>query len=200
MSESGSVSSWIGRLKSGEHEAAQRLWEDYFQRLVGLARKKLQGVHLRASDPEDVALSAFASFCLAAERGRYPQLLDRHDLWHLLVVITARKVSHQREYEAAQKRNPPTQAAGRAAGAADEEARIDEVLSREPTPEFAAQLAEEYQRLLNRLEDDQLRAIAVWKTEGYTNVEIATQLGRSTRRVEQKLRLIRDLLEEELAS
>jgi hypothetical protein len=39
MSSSGSVSIWIAELKNGDGLAAQRLWEGYFSRLVGLARK-----------------------------------------------------------------------------------------------------------------------------------------------------------------
>jgi DNA-directed RNA polymerase specialized sigma24 family protein len=199
MSDSRSVSSWIGRLKAGDQDAAQQLWEEYFRRLVGLARKKLQGAPLRVSDPEDVALSAFASFCRAAECGRFPQLADRQDLWQLLVVITARKAFRQREYEAAQKRNPAGSVESNPVGA-DDEAGIEQVLSREPTPEFAAQVAEEYQHLLDQLDDDQLRTIAVLKTEGYTNDEIAGRLGVVSRSIERKLGVIRTLLEKELAS
>jgi hypothetical protein len=75
-----SVSDWIGQLKAGDERAAQRLWEDYFQRLVRLARARLQGVPRRAADEEDVALSAFDSFCRGAEAGRFPRLNDRDDL------------------------------------------------------------------------------------------------------------------------
>ena len=42
-------------------------------------------------------------------------------------------------------------------------------------------MAEEYRRLLDRLNDTQLQAIALWKVEGYTNEEIATRLGVSFR-------------------
>jgi hypothetical protein len=45
--------------------------------MVGLARARLQGLPRRAADEEDVALSAFASFCRAAEAGRFPRLCDR---------------------------------------------------------------------------------------------------------------------------
>jgi hypothetical protein len=75
-----SVSLWIRQLEAGDHAAAQKLWQRYFRRLVGLARKKLQDACRRAADEEDVALSAFTSFCKAAQAGRFPQLADRHDL------------------------------------------------------------------------------------------------------------------------
>src|SRR5919198_391675 len=91
MAREGSVTRWLGPLLAGDPAAAQQLWERYFRRLVGLARTKLRGAPRRAADEEDVALSAFDSFCRHAERGRFPQLDDRHDLWRLLVTITARK-------------------------------------------------------------------------------------------------------------
>src|SRR5207249_6675395 len=61
-----SVSAWIDRLKDGDPAAAQPLWERYFGRLVGLARDRLRGAARRAADEEDVALSAFDSFCRGA--------------------------------------------------------------------------------------------------------------------------------------
>ena len=67
-----SVTQWIDRLKAGDPDAAQELWERYFRRLVGLARKKLRAAPRRAADEEDVALSAFDSFCRGAEQGRFP--------------------------------------------------------------------------------------------------------------------------------
>ena len=64
-------------------------------------------------------------------------------------------------------------------------------MGHEPTPEFAAQVAEEYQRLISQLGDEQQRAIAVWKMEGHTNEEIAARLGIALATVERRLRLIR---------
>src|SRR5262249_15198784 len=74
--------------------AAQKLWEGYFQKMVGLARQKLQGLPRRAADEEDVALSAFNSFCLGAGAGRFPQLSDRDSLWPLAAVSPAPPALH----------------------------------------------------------------------------------------------------------
>jgi hypothetical protein len=81
MMSEGSITHWIGALKQGDPAAAQRLWNVYFYRLVVLARARLRDVPRRAADEEDVALSAFDSFCRGAERGRFAQLDDRDDLW-----------------------------------------------------------------------------------------------------------------------
>lgn len=71
------------------------------------------------------------------------------------------------------------------------------VAGSEPSPEFAAQVAEECQRLLSSLNDGQLRQIAIWKMEGFTNAEIAVKISRSVPAVERKLARIRTLWERE---
>jgi len=197
MPAEGSVTGWLAQLCAGDPAAAQQLWERYFARLVGLARKKLQGAPRGAADEEDVALSAFHSFCAAAEQERFPRLLDRDGLWRLLVVITARKAAHLLRDQGRLKRGGGD--AARPTPQADEsaDALLEQALSREPTPDFAAQVAEECQRLLGRLGDDELRAVALWKMEGYTTEEIAARLGYAPRSVGRKLRLIRDLWEKE---
>jgi DNA-directed RNA polymerase specialized sigma24 family protein len=189
MSAEGSVSNWIGQLKAGDRDAIQQLWERYFQRLVSLARAKLRGAPRRAADEEDVALSAFHSFCRAAEQGRFPRLLDRDNLWRLLVVLTSRKASHLVRHERQQKRRAPAPDP-----AANPDApELEEILGSEPTPEFTAELAEECRRLLDGLGSTELAQVALWKMEGYANEEIAVKLGCVPRTVERKLRLIRGL-------
>ena len=52
-----SITRCIEALKGGDRDAAQRIWEAYFHRLVGLARTRLHDAPRRAADEEDVALS-----------------------------------------------------------------------------------------------------------------------------------------------
>src|SRR5271165_213710 len=145
----GSVSGWLGPLQSGDPAVVQPLWERYFDRLVTLARHKLRGAARLLADEEDVALSAFDSFCRGAGQGRFPQLLDREDLWRILLAITTRKAARLLRDETRAKRGGP--AVLQAAAAPWQAALLEQVLSQEPTPEMAAQLAEDYQRLLGRL-------------------------------------------------
>jgi DNA-directed RNA polymerase specialized sigma24 family protein len=189
-----SITHWLGLLKAGDRTAAQPLWERYFARLVELARMRLRGGQRRAADEEDVAISAFASFCRNAMAGRFPQLDDSTDLWKLLVIITARKAADLLVRERCQKRGGGR---GRSAVAEiagpDEQDFLEEVLGSEPTPQLAAQMAEEYEHLLDRLGDETLRAVATWKVEGYTNQEIKSKLGCSLATVERKLARIRGI-------
>jgi DNA-directed RNA polymerase specialized sigma24 family protein len=195
------VTYWIRQAKAGDPAGAQKLWERYFQRLVRLARKKLQGVPRRMADEEDVALNAFHSFCRGAERGRFPQLSDRDNLWGLLIVITVRKAADLAHYERRQKRGAGAvqgeSAFGVSPRAEETEAGIERVLSREPSPAFATQVSEECQRLLESLGDKELQQVAVWKMEGDTTKEIATKLACVPRTVERKLRTIRAIWKRE---
>lgn len=197
MSSEGSVSRWLDRLQAGDRAAAQQLWERYFQRLVHLARKKLRGSRPRSADEEDVALSAFDSFCRHAEQGHFPDLQDRDNLWRLLVVITARKAGHLRRDERRQKRGGNLVRVSNPAKDGEDEPGLEQLMSRELDPEFAAQVAEECERLLSGLGDPELRSVALWKMEGWSTDEIAAKLGYAPRSVKRKLRLIRNLWEKE---
>jgi DNA-directed RNA polymerase specialized sigma24 family protein len=188
MSSAGSVTHWIGLLGAGDETAAQKLWERYFHRLVGLARKKLRGARRRAADEEDVALSALKSFWRGVKHGRFPLLRDRNSLWPLLVVITARKAYDLRKREGK---------VGGESAFGPAERGIEAVISREPTPEFAVGVAEECHRLLDSLGSAELRSIATWKLERYTNAEIAAKVGCVEGTIERKLRLIRSIWRKE---
>src|SRR5437762_8984507 len=104
MTREGSVTGCIRQLQLGAQPPLQQLWENYFRRLVGLARQRLRGAARQAADEEDVALSAFDSFCRGVEGGRFPRLGDRHDLWRVLVVLTVRKAANLARHEGAGKR------------------------------------------------------------------------------------------------
>jgi DNA-directed RNA polymerase specialized sigma24 family protein len=199
MSAARSVTLWLQQLQAGDPAAAQPLWERYFAQLVHLARGKLRGARPRAADEEDVALSAFDSFCRGIARNRFPQLNDRNNLWGLLFTLTERKAIDLAQYEGRQKRG-----GGRLGGASvlphsPEGGRaLEQVAGPEPTPAFAAQVAEECRRLLDQLADDELRELAVAKLEGYTNAEIAEKLGCAEVTIERRLRLIRKRWEKEM--
>jgi DNA-directed RNA polymerase specialized sigma24 family protein len=149
----------------------------------------------RTADEEDVALCAFDSLCRGAECGRFPQLRDRDNLWALLVVLTTRKAADLIEHEGRQKRGGAHREVPLldTATSSTTERLLEQIVSEAPSPEFALQMAEECQRLLERLGDDTLRRVAVWKMEGYTEEEIAAKLGCVPRSVRRKLRAIRGL-------
>jgi DNA-directed RNA polymerase specialized sigma24 family protein len=177
-----SVTHWLRQLTESDDSAAQQqLWNRYFIRLTALARTRLTGAPQRDADEEDVVLSAFNSFFSAARAGRFPELHDRTGLWPLLVKITARKAINQVKRQQAKKRSSNVE---------EQVVDIAHLVGDEPTPQFAAEVAEQVQRLLGQL-DAELRTVAVMKLEGFTNVEIADHFGVVERSIARKLARIR---------
>jgi RNA polymerase sigma factor (sigma-70 family) len=195
------VTQWIDQIKTGDAEAAQRLWESYFQEMVEVARRKLQGAPRAVADEEDVALSAFKSFCLGAKNGRFSQVTDRENLWPLLVAITSHKSVDLIRRENRKKRG--------GSGTSETDSKrikqsfpvdFEAIIQQQPSPEFTVQLAEELDRLLVLLDktgDSTLRQVALAKMDGETTTEIAEQLGCARRTVERKLQLITRLWQED---
>ncbi len=173
-----SVTQWVAGLKAGEAEAAERLWNRYFQRLVRLARKMLGSTPRRMADEEDVAATVFRNLWQGASTGRFPELRNRENLWPLLIVLTSRRVRDLLRYH---KRR----------GCEETPENLDHLIAEEPTPEFAAIMSENVVRLFDLLDNPVLRRVAQAKLEGRENAEIARQLGCSLRTVERKLKVIR---------
>lgn len=198
MCAKGSVTGWFDEMRDGDSEAARALWERYFPKLVGMARHMLRPRPSAATDEEDVAASAMESFFRAAEKGRFPDLADRDDLWRLLLRMTARKVVDLRRRENRQRRG-----GGRVRNAADltrpdsncKSFDFAQMIGNEPTPEFAAIMVDECRRLLRLLNDPELAALAIAKMEGCRNREIAEEQRCAERTIERQLHLIREIWE-----
>lgn len=193
MESNESVTFFIHELQCGRRENADQIWNHFYSRLVTLARKKLHSRVRRVVDEEDVALKAIDECFRQLEAGRYPPLTDRDNLWALLAKMTERRALNANRNEFCEKRG-----GGRVRGESVFLQRDDSICfgadatpAREPTPEMAAQLAENYEERLLQLDRTQ-REVAVYKMQGFKNAEIAAKLKCSIASVERKLRLIRD--------
>jgi RNA polymerase sigma factor (sigma-70 family) len=199
----GSVTRWLERLKAGQPDAAEALWRRYYDRVVAVVRQHLQRAPpTAAEDAEDAALSALHGLFAGAAQGRFEWLSDRVDLWQLLVVITVKKALCQRRRYDRLRRGGSHVTHGQAALRPDDDAEEDHgdplafVYSHEPTPESAAIIQEQFQKLLDELPDPPLRQIALWRMEGLSNAEIAAKMGCVVRTVERKLERIRFIWQE----
>jgi RNA polymerase sigma factor (sigma-70 family) len=199
MSEENAVSHWIEQVKAGDSAAANQLWQHYFDRLVRAVRGRLQGQNRAVSDEEDVVLSVFDSFYAAAEKGRFPDLADRDDLWHLLLRLAARKVVDKRRRDLRQKRGGGQQIRSLDATECDREPVI-EAIGAEPSPEMVLMTKETVEQLFSHLGVGQLRDLAGAKLEGYSNAEMAKRFGCSVRTIERRLHLIREKCQQEMSS
>jgi RNA polymerase sigma factor (sigma-70 family) len=173
-----SITRLIRAVQEGSRSAVRPLLAAYFDRLVQLASKRLGNLPGLGGYDEDLALRSFHS---VYERLRDPaqplDLAGRDDLWRLLATRTI-----SRAIDLIRRHHP-----GEVPGGQD----LTQLLTREPTPEEAAEMADECRRLLETLPDPELRQIALWKVEGYTNEEIAARLDCVPRTIERKVSRIR---------
>ena len=182
----------ISKLRSGDEEAARQLWDRFFAQLITLTRSRLQNSSRAMSDEEDIVLSAMKSFCIGMRNGRFPELSNRESLWRLLLTITLRKIADKQNYDRRSKRDVEKQQLNSSRDA-DQNADVNEFISREPNPEIAAECAEQISRLLESLENEDLKKVAIMKMEGYTNIEVANDIKCSLTSIERKLRTIRSI-------
>jgi DNA-directed RNA polymerase specialized sigma24 family protein len=168
------VESWIERLERGSETAAHHVWNAYFDRLVRLAERRMNV--RQAADGEDVALSAIHSLINGVRQGRFEEISGTDSIWRLLVVLTVRKALRHVEHEGAQKRN----------------------VNKRVTPEMIVMLDEQCQCLLDSLDDEVLREVAVCKLNGDTTAEIAAKINCVPRTVRRYLELIREIWQSEI--
>jgi RNA polymerase sigma factor (sigma-70 family) len=179
FSADSSVSQWIVQLKDGKAEAAEKLWQRYFEKVVGLARKKLGSAPRQMMDEEDIAVNVFDNLWQGAAKGKFPELRNRDNLWPLLVVLTSRRVYDHFRHE----KQRPSDAGGE---------ELDTLIAKDPSAEYVAIMTENFSRLFAMLEPKQ-KKVAQAKLEGLENTEIAKALGCSLRTVERKLQIIREI-------
>jgi RNA polymerase sigma factor (sigma-70 family) len=173
--------------------AARLVWGRYFQELLALARNQLSARIRCREDEEDVLQSMYKSFCIRQRRGDF-DLANRDELWNLLVRITIRKARNTANRHRQGKRDVRREAAEVAVSDSRSDLPatiVDQIDSDGPTPAEAALLNEALERRFQMLNDPDLRQIALWELEGYTNAEIAAQLDCTVRTVERKLERIR---------
>lgn len=205
MPSEGSVTRWIADLHDGKLDpdvkrAQEELWQRYFVRLVGLAKMKLGDAPRAIADEEDVATSALEHFFEGVPMGRFPKLHDRHSLWPLLAKITVHKAIDQRR-RALSKKQGGGKIRGDSAIFGKEDQAPDwpmALVDKQLTPETLLDMSERCKRLLDLLSDDYMREIARRRLAGYSNAEIAGQLGVVERTVERRLGIIRDTWAAEL--
>lgn len=196
MTDSSQVSRWIELAKEGDSMAAGQIWNRYFDRLIRSVRKRLVGQNRAVSDEEDIALSVFNSFYAAAEKGRFPDLSDRDDLWQLLLRMAARKVVDKHRHDNRQRRGGEVHVGS--LNKNDSQHPVIEVVGEEPSPEMVLMMQESVDRFFSLLGVGQLQELAGAKLEGYSNSEIAQRFECSERTIERRLHLIREKFQQEL--
>lgn len=165
-------------LKAGDSRAISDLWDSYVPRLIRIAGGMMRGAPLNNS--EDIAHSAFKSFCLRVRDGHFGELTRRSELWSLLLTITVRKV--YREFRRNRK--------GHTVNLSD---LIDHIAAHQPSTEEVIEALDTWEYLMRILPDDETREIVGLRLEGMTLKQIAEAKSVSLSKVERRTRLAKNL-------
>jgi RNA polymerase sigma-70 factor (ECF subfamily) len=177
----------LERFRGGDDLAASEIFDRYFRRLTALARSRLSPRLAQRTDPEDIVLSVSRSFFVDSRGGRYT-LHRGGDLWRLLAAIARHKLLRQARSQTADRRSIEIEVP------LD---RVDEARlvgrRHDPTPDDAAALADELERVLAQLDPFGRRVLEL-RLQGLPISEIAADTGRAERSVRRSLARIRTLL------
>jgi len=178
----------LQQCRSGDADAADRLYHRYVNRLLKLAREHLSPRLARRIDPEDVVQSAYRSFFVHTQAGEYV-IGQSGDLWKLLAKIAMNKLLGQVEYHAAAKR-----AVSRESGEVGEpRPDVMDLVARDPSPEQVVTLADELEGILRGWAIDDRRIIEL-RLQDHTIEEIAATTGRPARTVRRVLARFKEAL------
>ena len=189
------ITVWISEAQNADPQAAQRIWDEYFERLIVYAKKKMSGLPRRSADEEDVALSAMNSFFEGVQQGKFlPK--DRDELWKLLATITVRKATREWRKHYSQKRGGGEVRGESVFHAAAQQTSgfgINEAMAPDNLPVMSRYLTATCEEMLEVLGDDALKTVAKLRLEGFSNDEISEELQVSRATIKRKLAKIREI-------
>jgi len=188
MSEPESFQVLIGRLRSGDEQAAAELMQTYEPAIRRIVRIQMRDSRLRRLlDTSDICQSVLASFFLRVAVGQYD--LDSPDqLMKLLATMARNKLaSHARKERTLRRDNRRTSA----------EATESMVVDNEPSPSLNAvtkELVAEFQR---RLSPQELQLVE-YRRQGRDWSDIAAELGETPVVLRKRLSRALDRASQEL--
>jgi RNA polymerase sigma factor (sigma-70 family) len=177
----------VDRFRQGDDGAAEELFHRYMERLTRLARSRLSSKLASRLDPEDIVLSAYRSFFVALNNGRF-EFKRSGDLWRLLVQITMNKLYRQVAHHTADRRAVDVEHNNLASSQLEER-----FVTTQPGPEEAAALADELETFMAAL-PSRCRRVFELRLQGERIAEIASDTQQSQRSVRRQLASIRQQL------
>lgn len=197
-SSPGSVSQWLSDpCCTVAHAGSQLLWQRFGIRLVRLARQQLRNVADRSYDAEDVAQSTFRELHRGINAGSFSDLVNRKQLWKLLVTISLNKSRNFRNSTFRRRRLlnslTPEELKLHLHGKLEDPTR---------SPEWVATVADQCEYLLSLLDREdpsgKLRRLALMRLDGASKSQIAIALGFTRRTVVARIDWIQAIWDEYL--
>ena len=189
MPEKNNFEALVNRLRTGDEEAAARVFDHFAERLIARAQAHLHDGLRQKVDPEDVVQSVFRTFFRRHREGQL-EIDSWESMWGILTVITLRKCGHCTDYFHAARRDIRREVTARPEG---DSTCVCKAIARDPTPTETAALVETVEQLMHGLEAHDADIVSL-HLQGYTISEVCTHVGYSERTVGRTLERIRKRL------
>jgi len=192
MDTNSSVTDWITQLRNGHSSACDKLWPFYLQRLTAMISQKLENSRTGVSDEEDVLIDTCEVCFRKIREGVYPNISSRDDLWRLLTKIATRKSIDQirRSRKGVDRLRTEATQTVHSSNNSFEVNHIDSFPTAEPTPAFAAMVADESRYRLSQLPEKMVHVVKL-RMQGFTLKEIAESTNVSLPTVQRYLSYVR---------
>lgn len=193
MESNSTVTDWITQLRNGHSSACDKLWPFYLQKLTSLICNKLESSRTGVSDEEDVLIDTCEVCFRKIKEGVYPNIASRHDLWRMLTKIATRKSIDQiRRSKKGIERLRQDSSFVHTADSTFEFNHIESAQGAEPTPEFAAMVADESRHRLAQLPEKMVEVVKL-RLQGFTLKEITEKTAISFPTVQRYLSHVREI-------
>lgn len=179
MTAEDSFNRWMAGVRAGKQDAIAKVFNRFVNRLIALARTRLDTRIRQKEDPEDVVQSVFRSF-FRRHANEEIDVRSEDSLWTVLTVIAVRKCANRNRHYQAECRDVRREIPG---GSSSEDPNVMwEPPARDPSPEEAVMLTETVEELMRRLTKTD-RQILELVLQGLNDSQISAQVGLAIRTV-----------------
>ncbi len=179
-------------LGSLSEERVRELWDKYYGPLKQSISERVRRIRRPVASESEIAASAFNSLISGARAGKFPDLHEESALWKLLRTIAIRKANDAQKRLWADKRGGGRAPIGQHEALEGEQAAVDQAAAIGPSPESALLAEELVTDLLQKLPNEKFRNVILLKLKGMENIEIAENVGTTTRSVQRMLQQVRE--------
>jgi RNA polymerase sigma-70 factor (ECF subfamily) len=181
----------VAGLRAGDPDVAREFCDRFGPALGRVADQRLPTQLRRRLGAEDVVQSACRTFLRRAQEGEF-RLADDDSLWQLMCAITLTKLREHVRFHMRRKRGVDLEEP-LAPAPAGESGEGPPLAASGPTPDEAAEFADQFSHLLEGLDPEE-RLVVQLRFEEFTNDQIATSLNCSERTVRRLLKRVQNRL------
>lgn len=179
---------WVAQWRRGDEQAAQKLYDQYAERLARLAASNMEARLKRRLSEDDIVQSVFHSFFNRTADQRI-SIENSRELWNLLVTMTLAKTRSAGRHHRALKRTVAAEVAS------TESDWLPDALAEGPSPSEALIFVETVEQITKDLPPKH-REILALRMAGNARTEIARITGLSRQTIYRVLQLIEQRITE----